>query len=47
VQTDPIDLSSTLANAEFRVPVFLQDSHARFDQDNPMITVRVTLEKKP
>jgi hypothetical protein len=47
VQTDPINLSSKLAKAEFRVPVFLQDPHVRFDQDNPMVTVRVTLEKKP
>jgi len=47
VQTDPIDLSSKLANAEFRVPVFLPDPQVRFDEPDPVVTVRVTLEKIP
>jgi len=47
VHTDPVDLSSKLANAEFRVPVFLPDSHVRFEESGPVVTVRVSLEKIP
>ena len=47
VQTDPVDLSSKLANAEFRVPVFLPDGLVRFEDSNPIVTLRVTLEKIP
>jgi YbbR domain-containing protein len=45
LQTDAVDLSSTLAGAEFRVPVFLPDPQLRFEQANPVVTVRITLEK--
>ena len=47
VQTDPVDLSSKLANAEFRVPVFLPDPQLRFEDSDPVVTVRVTLERIP
>jgi hypothetical protein len=47
VQTDPVDLSSKLGNAEFRVPVFLPDALVRFEDSNPIVTLRVTLEKIP
>ncbi len=47
LQTDPIDLSTQLASAEFRVPVFLPDPQVQFEQVNPVVTVRVTLEKIP
>jgi diadenylate cyclase len=47
VQTDPVDLSSKLASAEFRVPASLPDPKVRFEQPNPIVTVRVTLEKIP
>jgi hypothetical protein len=47
VQTDPVDLSSQLANAEFRVPVYLTDPQVRFEHANPVVTVRVALEKIP
>jgi hypothetical protein len=47
VQTDPVDLSSKLANAEFRVPVFLPDGLVRFEDSNPIVTLRITLEKIP
>jgi YbbR domain-containing protein len=47
LQTDPVDLSSTLANAEFRVPVSLPHAQIRFDQASPVVTVRVMLEKIP
>jgi YbbR domain-containing protein len=47
LQTDPVDLSAELANAEFRVPIFLADPQVRFEQPQPLTTVRVTLEKIP
>ncbi len=47
VQTDPVDLSSKLARAEFRVPVFLSDATVRFEHPNPVVTVRIALEKIP
>jgi YbbR domain-containing protein len=46
-QTDAIDLSSTVSNAEFRVPAFLTDPHLRFEGNPPMISVRVLMEKIP
>jgi hypothetical protein len=47
VHTDAIDLSSTVSNAEFRVPAFVPDPQVRFDGDPPTITVRVFIEKIP
>jgi hypothetical protein len=47
LQTDPVDLSAELANAEFRVPVVLPDPQVHFEQGYPVATVRVTLEKIP
>ena len=47
LQTDPVDLSTELANAEFRVPIVLPDPQVRFEQAQPLATVRVTLEKIP
>jgi YbbR domain-containing protein len=46
-QTDAIDLSSTISNAEFRVPAFIPDPHIRFAGDPPIISVRVYMEKIP
>jgi YbbR domain-containing protein len=43
-QTDPIDLGSTFGEAEFRVPVFLSDPHARPEREDPVV-VRVRVEK--
>jgi hypothetical protein len=43
-QTDPIDLSNTFADAEFRVPVYLSDSYVRLERDGP-VTVKVRVEK--
>ena len=47
LQTDPVDLSAELANAEFRVPVYLPDPQVRVEQAYPVATVRVALEKIP
>jgi YbbR domain-containing protein len=47
VQTDPVDLSAAVGNAEFRVPVALEDPYIRFDGQPPVIAVRITLEKIP
>jgi YbbR domain-containing protein len=47
VLTDPIDLSSTVGQAEFRVPAFVPDPQVRFEGEPPNITVRVFLEKIP
>ena len=46
-QTDPIDLSSTIGNAEFRVPVYVDDPHMRFEAGHPVVTVQLTLERIP
>jgi YbbR domain-containing protein len=43
-QTDPIDLGNTFGEAEFRVPVFLSDPHARLERDDPVV-VKVRVEK--
>jgi YbbR domain-containing protein len=47
VHTDAIDLSSTVSNAEFRIPAFVPDPQVRFDGSPPTITVRVFIEKIP
>ena len=44
-QTDPIDLSSTIGNAEFRVPVYVDDPHLRFETGSPVVTVQLHLER--
>jgi YbbR domain-containing protein len=46
-QTDAIDLSSTVSNAEFRVPAYITDPQIRFDGVPPIISVRVLMEKIP
>lgn len=46
-QTDPIDLTSTIGNAEFRVPVYVDDPHLRFESGHPVVTVQLTLERIP
>ena len=46
VQTDPLDLSSTVGNAEFRVSVYVTDPQVRCE-GNHMVTARVQLEKIP
>jgi len=46
VQTDPLDLSSTVGNAEFRVSVYVMDPQVRCER-NQMVTARVQLEKIP
>jgi YbbR domain-containing protein len=46
-QTDAIDLSSTVGNAEFRVPAYIPDPQVRFDGIPPIISVRVYMEKIP
>ena len=47
VPTDAINLSSTIGEAEFRVPVFTTDPHVRFDTGTPLVTVQIKLEKIP
>jgi len=42
--TDPIDLSSTIGQAEFRVPVFVGDPHLRLESPAP-VYVSISLEK--
>jgi hypothetical protein len=46
-QTDAIDLSSTVSNAEFRIPAYLPDPQIRFEGIPPIISVRVYMEKIP
>lgn len=46
VRTDPIDLSSTIGRAEFRVPVHLTQPNLRLDSSEP-VQVTVELEKNP
>jgi hypothetical protein len=45
--TDPVDLSSTIGNAEFRVPVHLDDPHLRFETGSPVVTVQLSLQRIP
>jgi YbbR domain-containing protein len=47
VPTDPVNVSTTVGVAEFRVPVYATDPHLRFETKTPVVTVRVTLEKIP
>jgi YbbR domain-containing protein len=44
--TDPVDISSVVGVAEFRVNAFITDSYVRF-LDAPLITVTVTMKRKP
>lgn len=46
-QTDPIDLSSTVSNSDFRVPAFIADPRVHFESAPPVISVRVFMEKVP
>lgn len=45
--TDRVDLSTTVGNSEFRVPVFLSDPHLRLASGTQYVTVQVTLERIP
>jgi YbbR domain-containing protein len=45
--TDRIDLSSTVSNSEFRVPVVVVDPHLRLVGETDSVTVQVTLERIP
>ncbi len=44
VETDPIDLSGTISNAEFRSAVYIPDPHVRCEDCGP-VTVHIQLEK--
>lgn len=46
VQTDPIDLTGTVSNGEFRVSAYVSDPQVRFES-SPIVIVRVMLEKIP
>jgi YbbR domain-containing protein len=46
VQTDPIDLTGTVSNGEFRVSAYVSDPQVRFES-SPIVVVRVMLEKIP
>lgn len=43
--TDPVDVSSTVSTAGFRVNAFVDDSYVRF-QSSPEVAVTVTMKKK-
>jgi YbbR domain-containing protein len=43
-QTDPIDLSGVVSNAEFHVHAYVDDSQVRFE-GNSMVSLRVYVEK--
>jgi hypothetical protein len=45
-ETDPIDVTSTVADASFRVSAFIPDQHVRV-LGSPIVQVRVKLEKAP
>jgi hypothetical protein len=45
-ETDPIDISSTVGNSEFRTKVFAADPEVRFESP-PVVSVHVMLEKIP
>lgn len=47
VPTDAINLSTTVGDAEFRVPVYTTDPHLRFEARAPFATVQIKLEKIP
>ncbi len=44
VVTDPVDVSGVVAQAEFRVNAFVNDSYVRF-QSTPQVTVTVKMKK--
>ncbi|HUS08695.1 MAG TPA: CdaR family protein [Bryobacteraceae bacterium] len=46
-QTDPIDISSTVGNAEFRTSVFAPDPQVSFESSPVVVSVHVMLEKIP
>jgi len=46
VDTDPIDLSATVGNADFHSAIYIPDPHVRCDDCGP-VTVHVQLEKIP
>ena len=43
-ETDPIDLSETIAEESFRTTAFISDPYCRFDED-PSVTVYVRARK--
>jgi YbbR domain-containing protein len=43
-QTDPIDLSGVVSQAEFRVNAYLSDTQVRFDSA-PVVTVKLVVQK--
>jgi YbbR domain-containing protein len=43
-ETDPIDLSQTVSEAEFRVHAFVRDPQVRFE-DSPLVRVKLVLVK--
>ena len=43
--TDAVDLAGKVGEAEFRVPIQLNDDQLRFDRGTSLATVRITLEK--
>ena len=45
VVTDPVDVSTTVGTAEFRVNAFMDDPFVRFQQ-TPQVAVMVTMKKK-
>jgi YbbR domain-containing protein len=45
VVTDPVDVSTVVGTAEFRVNAFMDDPFVRF-QESPQVTVAVTMKKK-
>jgi YbbR domain-containing protein len=44
--TDPVDLSTVVGASEFRVNAYIGDAYVRFE-DPPLVTVRVTMKRKP
>ncbi|MGH9629586.1 MAG: CdaR family protein [Bryobacteraceae bacterium] len=46
VETDPIDLQSTVGNTDFRTTAYVTDPQLRFE-GSPVVTVHVILEKIP
>ena len=43
--TDPVDVSTTVGTAEFRVNAFMDDPFVRF-QETPQVAVMVTMKTK-
>ena len=44
--TDPVDVGSVVGASEFRVNAYVTDAYVRF-LDSPLITVTVTMKRKP